>query len=435
MQRFSQLALVLAIASGLSLLADDVEARNLFEVFAETTDHDPGEEPEVAVQAGGSSMIDLVEDVIRGSADFQDFSPDDVEAFAASLTYAGVSDAIKLDFFTDEQTGEQVVDLELITGFKREFRGSSRDDLEDQIVDFLKEDGAKEYAKFQREIEKRSLVAVLDGNPSSTTALLSGHTFRRFGLGQIGPIWFDRPALGWTERDGRRFWLSVNPSYQRIDADRLSGQQFALELSSGVWFTEHVGLSTASVFAYREIEDAESVQGGLDLGVPIRFRPRAPVFGEAFNLGWQLTPFVSGGGAGSIDMVAGGLVVGGGLSNQLNFGFEHFDIVAASQLAYYEGLRVRVSDYEFRPDLSQWVLTNGLKAHVPLNPGENFIFEGGASYTRYLEDAAVQSWFSPTAGIILRTPGGHNVKLNYTADIGEESYRSHNLHLGLNLQF
>lgn len=408
-------------------------AANLFEIIARSTDHenDPNLDP-LEVRAAGSSVIDLIENLLEKDDAFAQFQEPVIRAFRAELTFLGVENAMVFTMNAEET--EATLEFP-ITGFSRTFGGLDRDDLEDQIIDFLKEDGADVYAKFQREIEKRSLVAVLDGNPGSTTALLSRQSFHRYGLGQVGPTWFERPAAEWPEGDRRRWWFSLNPFGELIDADRFSGEAVGLDVSIGVWFTEWIGLSLSSVYAYRDIEGAASFHGGTDLALPIRLRPRRPLGNTGMQLGWQITPFGTFGGGGSLDMASGGLIGGGGVTNQLRFGFPHFDLVAASQIAHYQGLRLAVDDYSFEPELSQQVLTNGVLAHYPIGQREEFVLEGGATYTRYLRDAAVQDWVSPTIGATYRTNGNSTFKLNYTATLGENSYTSHALQLGANFQF
>lgn len=49
------------------------------------------------------------------------------------------------------------------TGFSRVFTGTTASDVEDQIEDFLKSDGAKAFAQFLEEVNGRSPLAVIDG--------------------------------------------------------------------------------------------------------------------------------------------------------------------------------------------------------------------------------------------------------------------------------
>jgi hypothetical protein len=67
--------------------------------------------------------------------------------------------------------------------------GVNRNDLYSRIKDFLRRDGANDWARFLAAMNQRAAAALSDGNPSSTTALLAGMMFNNFGS-QMG----DKPG-------------------------------------------------------------------------------------------------------------------------------------------------------------------------------------------------------------------------------------------------
>ena len=119
--------------------AAHVRGQDLFSVTATTTDPFPFA---TTVTQGDSSVVDLVRDVIETR---DEFAPLLFRDFSASLTYAGVQDAILFDV---NAGGTQATLRFPDTGFSRTFTAANRDELEDEIEDFIKEDGADAYSEF-----------------------------------------------------------------------------------------------------------------------------------------------------------------------------------------------------------------------------------------------------------------------------------------------
>ena len=416
------LAALLAACLVPLLAATPVAGKSLFEIFADAADG-----TEIAV--GGSSLPDLVENLIDSSGDFAALDGQD---FTASLTYAGVADALNFEL-TETANDVTVRITSELTGLDRTFTGSTRGDVEDDIEDWLLSDGTSEYAKFQQAMQRHSPVAVLDGNPASTTALLGRQSYRRWAMPRTGPDWLGRGLIEADNDPGRGWFFSVSAFGDFTDASGFDVVAGGFAMDSGRWFTEHVGFALSSLIVYVEVEDAAIIHGGTELAIPIRIFDRR-AFGEGpFDVTWQITPFGNLGGAGSIDMAAGGLIWGVGAANRITLGFDRFDVTFASQLSHYEGLKLSVSDYSFKPELSQQLLVNGVLVTMPV--GTRFYLDGGVSYSRYLDDAAIQDWVSPTAGAGVRLGTRSSLGVAYTASFGDNNYDNHHISLSLNVGF
>jgi hypothetical protein len=133
-----------------------------FTLTARTT----GGTPET-VSASGSSAVDLANDVIKTQSQFQTLQG---QAFSASLRYGGLQNAVTYSQNAAGTTG--TVSIPSI-GLTKTFNAASEGDLRDQIRDYFKANGADDYARFLREINRRTVLGVTDGNPLATTALLS----------------------------------------------------------------------------------------------------------------------------------------------------------------------------------------------------------------------------------------------------------------------
>ncbi|MEO1008648.1 MAG: hypothetical protein AAFX79_08780 [Planctomycetota bacterium] len=149
-------------------------AQSLFEVSVDAVD------PSVAdMVVGGSSVPDLVQGLLDTEGAFASFEG---EAFSASLRYAGVDDAITFTLSSDGNTA--TLDFVGRDEPPLVFTATADQDVEDQIIDFLEQNGGDVVSDFLNEINELSLVAVTDGNPQSTTAQMGSYKFRRFGQHQ-----------------------------------------------------------------------------------------------------------------------------------------------------------------------------------------------------------------------------------------------------------
>ncbi len=205
-------------AAALAALPGLVQASDLFQVTAITTSGAP-----LTISAGGENMPDLIENVINTQGDFAQLGSRD---FSGTLTYAGVPNAMIVDVNAE---GTQAVLRIPSTGLVKVFNAANREDLEDQVVDWIKEDGSSEYAKFLREIEKESLVGVVDGNPSSATAFMANHIFDRYALHNVATL--ARPEY---VQAGPGSAIRLEGGFSTIETDHGDGTSANLSLGTGI---------------------------------------------------------------------------------------------------------------------------------------------------------------------------------------------------------
>lgn len=438
-------AATLATAASAPALAQD-----LFEVVV--TPDDP---TVMGITAGDSSLLDLTESLIDTSGAFASLAGED---FGASLRYAGVDDAIQ---FRLENNGTRA-ELTFPTLGETFVFDEADGDVETQIEDFFKTDGGKTIAAFLKDMNRRSVVAVTDGNPLSTTARNAHYKFNRFGAhydmtrrekriarGENGAP----PAMGlWRQPEGAGEAPGPAPSASRssqgwivsgsesglraridghigiIDTDAGDGTTATLAASGELRFNRHLGVALSMPISYHEVEGADVINAGVHLDVPIAFIvPQNP---NGFT--WQLTPGALVAGAASIDMVAGGTFWGLGATNLLSYEHNGWNFSFATQFTHYESIELSVDEYDFDPDLSQDVLINGGRVTAPI--GDNAYAYGGLAYTRFLEDAAVEDYFTPAIGVGYRSGNGFDFRLGYEGDFGD-GYTSHGARVGLAIPF
>jgi hypothetical protein len=363
--------------------------------------------PPASVTASGSSLPDLVDDLVRTQNQFGAFEG---QAFRAGLDYGSIKQAIR---FEQNAAGTSATVSIPSTGFSKTFTGSSDRDVRNQIRDFLLKQGSGEYARFLRTVNERSLIGVTDGNPLAATALLADSSFFKFGL-QRSPY-----EVGGMVVESRGGGLRLDLGGGVADTDDGDGYFLSAALSSLVRFNRHVGLALSSPFTYRRVEGAEVFNGGFEAGLPVVIA--SPITGRGAV--WQVTPTFLGGAAGSLDLAAGGTFLGGGVTNSIAVPLgESAEITVGNGIYFFEGYGIHFGEYEFDTDLSQQVLKNGVKLTQALGRG-GFV-DASITHTAFLQEAAVGTYLTPGVGVGLRFGPTSGVRFAYRGNYGD-GFTSH----------
>ena len=467
--------LVLAVA-GVAMSSTAVLADDLFRVAVNPLD--PMVEPLIV---GGSSVPDLVEDLLDTQGSFARFDGVD---FSASLRYAGVDDAISFTLSGDGDTATlQFIGRE---GDPLIFTTDASGDVEDQIEDFLESEGLDTVSDFLRVINEESLVAVTDGNPQATTAIMASYKYNRFGKHQdltrlerrimSGEVVRPSPGAfrirGQQEQDDQMQAVGDATGFNQDDPDgqgqtRMGGEGAPVGTASMQFFdpgsdkgfrarfaaqagvsdadglestfvnlsgsfeyrlNRFVGVAASFPITYYDVEGADVFTAGAHLDVPIRLIQQDN--GRGFTL--QVAPGALIAGSGSYEMVSGGLFWGVGATALASYEMSDWLLSGAVSYTHFDSISLELDEFEFDPALTQDFIRVGGKASYFI--GDNAYVFGGASYSDFLDDAAVNNYWSPTAGVGIRTGGGFNVRLAYEGDLGDD-YEAHKIQLGVQLPF
>jgi hypothetical protein len=378
--------------------------------------------PALSISASSNDFTSLGEDFLRQQGDFSGLVGQ--PAYLASLRYLEMPDALLLSV---TNFGSQATLMIPSTGLVIPFTAASPDDLEQQIEDYLQQGGAHEWARFLEQTNAHSKLALLDGNPRATTALAATGAFRRFGLDT------SRSRLGYRQEEVARwgaFQLRAEAGGGVVDVDEFDDLYTAdAALTLAGHFGKHVGLSLAWMGQYRSYQTADSYDLAIELGLPIAIlRPS-----EVSPLYWAITPFVQSAAGASIDLAAGGLMIGGGGVNTLALQLGIFELGLANQLVYYSGLPIdEIQGYDFDTELDQLILKNGVKLGVHCGI---FYLDAGSAFTNFLtSDAAVDFYATPFAGVGLGLGRWANLRVGYEADLGD-GYAAHSGRLKLDFHF
>jgi len=401
------------------------------------------------VTATDSNLLDLIGDAIetRGA-----FNPLVNTGFTAVARYADVQNAIRVTL----NNAETEATLQFPgTGFSRTFVGSDADDLEDEIERFFEEDGGQVYADFLADLNRRSLISVVDGNPFSSTALANEHLFDTWGLGGSSPRLDAAPRGGYgrgpdggdddlgagyvvfdedggrvdvavdrdtgTYREARQSaWFAVTPRVHVLDAAGFDGTAASLGFAGGWWFTDWIGLSVGGSVHGTDYEETATYHSSVNLALPLR--PLDTLDADGFGVAVGVTPFVVSGIGGSIDAAAGGAFNGYGGAVNATWGLGAVQITGAAQFVDFGDQDLNYDDFEFETELDQSAVTLGGRVRVFLD-GVNgsWWVDAGLTHVEYQEDAAVPDWLRPEIGVGWRWGNHNRVRVSYRDLIAESA--------------
>jgi hypothetical protein len=91
---------------------------------------------------------------------------------------------------------------------------------------------------------------------------------------------------------------------------------------------------------------------------------------------------------------------------------------AAQSFTWHRGQKLEIGDYEFDPGVDQRILKLGGKVSKTLGD-KAFVF-GGATWTDFIEDAAVDNYVTPTAGFGFRFRNGGVLWFAYEGDFADD---------------
>lgn len=366
------------------------------------------------ITQSASSLPNLVEALVNNQGAFAPLLGND---FTGSLTYYGLPGAVAVNV----QGVTQLTVTSSLTGLNKTFTGTDRNDLENQLTDWLLKDGSSEVGKLMQAVAEQSAAAITDGNPSSATARMADRAFNTFGLFPA-----TRVMRGSAEGNHAGLWLHTRQSKADTPAGTVESTGYELDIPWWLNFGPHVSLIGNGSGQYMDTEGTAIYGGGADLGLGIRPFVRD----EDSSFGWQITPFVGLQGIGTYDGATGGLLDEFGIASRLEFQFSHgIQLIVANQFSHLSSLKLKIQDVNIDPKVQQDVLKNGLMLDVPLWADKGLYANGFAMDTRFLQDAAIDNYQTLGAGLSLRHD---SMSLNvYISRDFASDYSSWNAGLGL----
>lgn len=413
--------LVLAAALG-SAVALPLAAKDLFEFNATTTDV----LPPVSLTVGSSNLPDKITELVEGNGHFNQLNN---REFIASLRYGGVQQALRFDI----RQGGPGWTATLTSPFdptiiNRPFTGATRQELEDNIDAYLTQNGLGDLAKLLAALDKRTIAGSLDGNPVAATAFAAGSYFGEYGL---RPTETSEEAEGDAGGSTSRSGIAMTADVGTFRSEDFEGETYSWTPMVPIALGEarRVRLEFALPLNYTVIEGADQFRVGGQLGVAMLLKKR----GKDQPWLWQVTPHGGALVSGSLDLLAGGVLMSGGVTSYLSYRWHEWEFSMGNHVSLHEGLAVTVDDYEFDPDVSQQILKNGLKVGRSL--GKRWYAEGYLIDTEFLQDAFISRYLTAGVGVGYRGPERKGyVMVGLYGNFGDE-YTSGSFQFGTGWKF
>lgn len=264
--------------------------------------------------------------------------------------------------------------------------------------------GRSAIAEFRKEINKRSLFGITDGNPNSTTALLARDLYRlalqRFPDEEAaetgGAISFDFDASTWSigARGGEAFFGRVRARYR---------------------FSENWSVLGSLPLEYRRIGQAKVLGGGVGAGLQYEVVEAT----SARPWGLRLAPVAGLALRGSEELAAGGAVASVGLNISYRYRFDSGkSLTVSGQLNSFDGVPIRFDGFELDSSVDQVI--GNLGAHYVHRMGNRWEGVVGTTFTRFFKAAGLSRYESARIGVNRLLAGKRLASLRVEFTQGEE---------------
>ena len=389
------------VAIALALPASTATAQDLWSILVTNTDGMGI--PDLTV--GGSNLPDLINNLIDSAGAFASFTG---TAFSADVSFAGISNVINITVDPVTATGTLTFTILGAGAQTFVFTGAN---LQAQIEQFIQDNIADQLTAFLNQINQLSLIAVTDGTPMSSTSLAATYVFDRFALHADLTMAERRAADTQEFKEGLRG--RIDTYYDSISTDVGNGNSVAFAVSLEYAIDKTTSVAVLIPVAYHEIEGSDIVNVQGTVAVPINVITPT----ETSPLGLRVVPFGTLAASGSVDLIAGGLIGSAGVLATVLLDWDTVTLSFSSQISYHDSITLRYQGFEFDPNISQEIFKNGLKA--TFRQGDHFYVYGAGVFTQFLQDAAVDSFWTAEFGVGFRMANNPNIVVGYSGDFAD----------------
>ncbi|WP_348945401.1 hypothetical protein ABHF33_02000 [Chitinibacter sp. FCG-7] len=229
-------------------------------------------------------------------------------------------------------------------GVNQTFTGLTRDESEDMLVKYLKNNPDLLNA-FSKESVKVSPVDPIAGNPNS---LMSRSVANDAAL-----MWQGAHGVGSAD-DKNHFGVGI--SYNRFvseqtgNAKEMKSDGFTLPLTYTRQFNEpNHELIVNIPLGYTTVDGAKAVDASVGL-----------VYRYPIRSNWVLSAATAVRAAGSKDLAGAGWMLSGSLASSYEFGSDNWSLTLANMVGYYKVMKMKLDETEFNPGIRNIAYRNGL---------------------------------------------------------------------------
>lgn len=232
-------------------------------------------------------------------------------------------------------------------GINETFTGFNRDDSADKFADFMLKNGDDLRNRIAKELVAESPVDPLAGNPLSLMGQTVDNTFSMATDRSTNTQGFN--AFGFNLRSGSYNLGGLDSNFITIPL------MYARDLDQ----SKKHRLIFVMPLNYTVINGAKAFSAGLNANWQYRATQN-----------WTITPGVQYGITGSYDLLSLGQIISGSLSSaytwELGQNYKNIRLTLANSGSYMESVPFQVKGMNFNPNLSNYVIRNGIIAEMPV---------------------------------------------------------------------
>lgn len=284
-------------------------------------------------------------------------------------------------------------------GISKSFAGATRDASQQMLEDFLKTNGQAILSRLLKEAAKVSPNDPVAGNPGSLMGSMVANGYETSFTSQASQVIGGPPLPGDRSNQvglGLRFG-----SYKTGDVNM---QTTTIPLSYTVRFDgdPRKQLVVNLPFTYGTTEGAKLMNFAPSVSLRLPMNDR-----------WTLTPTVSYGVTGSVDLASVAQMASVAVTSVYTIPVRDWSVSIGNMIGHYKTLKVSIGDYSSDPDIANTVYRNGVLVSQPVTfLGGDKILEYSWVDTRYTGTALYMKWYDEV-GVTLGTARGRDGSKSY----------------------
>lgn len=326
--RISALAVALAVTlSGPALAAD------LFTVTVTSGT--------ITDTAGFNSATDAINQFKNGELSALIPSYTSTSIASGTINYRGLS--VTASYPT---SGTTLVFQVPSAGINQSFTGTTRDQSQQQLVDYLKKSNA--YGLIMHQLAAVSAVDPVAGNPSSLQSNMVsqgfGSAFSTSAGASVAPGVSSPNSVG------------MGLAYGHFTGSSYSTDAYTIPLSYsfGVGHNGDYRVEVDLPLTYLNTQGAQSGAASLGIGLTVPITEH-----------WSLTPRVAGGVTGSLDLASAAALYSTSVTSAYRFSFDGYGVIVGNMLGYSHSLNVTIGSYSVDPKIGDLFTKNGIMLAIP----------------------------------------------------------------------
>lgn len=253
-------------------------------------------------------------------------------------------------------------------GINRTFTGTTRDESESQLRDFLKNGDV--LGQIMQKLAEVSPIDPIAGNPNSAMSKMVANDFNNGFLSPASNI-----ATGPNKDTSSNNLAGIGLRFGQYKQAGYSSSDLSIPLSYTIRsdIDPRRQLVINMPISQSEVEGAKSYYGGAG------FTYRLPMNDE-----WSLAPSFNYAVTGSKDLGSVAQIVSGSIASTYVFRGDNASFAIGNMVGYYKTLKLSTNGYSFDPEISNTVFRNGLLLSQPASVGgRNMSIEYSLIDTRF----------------------------------------------------